>query len=300
MQAKRLPKGGAIGIICPCKVAEPNKYAPHTAAIRRLGYQVRLGANIYKDTYGYTASAQERADDLNAMVADPEVSLILFGGGDGAAEILPYIDYDAIRRTPKLFGSYSDGTSILNAIHAQTGLVTYYGYGAGEFEDLRYYDYLHFCAHFAEGGSAGDFISDCRWKTLSPGACQGTLIGGYALLFGLMLSNRYFHYDKNRRYLLFLEDNAYFSGVGAVAEYLAFIGQSSFFQSVDGLIFGHYDTPAPDALLRCLERFGAQSGIPVVYTDDFGHGTRHAILPIGQRAALDADGQSLRFLPETP
>ena len=298
MQAKRLPDGGTIGIICPSKVADAQKYAANIAAMQRLGYRVRLGANIGKDTYGYTASAQERADDLNAMVADPDVSLILFGGGDGAAEILPYIDYDAIRRSPKLFSSYSDGTSILNAIYAQTGLVTYYGYGAGEFADLRYYDYLHFHAQFAEGGTAGIFAKDCEWKTLSGGSCQGTLIGGYALLFGLMLSNRYFRYEKSRSYLLFLEDNAYFSPVGAVAEYLAFIEQSGFFQNVTGLIFGHYADQAPDDLLRCLQRFGSRCGIPVVYTDDFGHGTRHAILPIGQRAALDADGQTLRFLPD--
>lgn len=296
MQAKRLPNGGTIGIICPSKVADAQKYAPNIATIQRLGYHVKLGANISKNTYGYTASAQERADDLNAMVADPAVSLILFGGGDGAAEVLPYIDYDAIRRSPKLFSSYSDGTSILNAIHAQTGLVTYYGYGAGEFADLRYYDYLHFHAHFAEGGAADTFIKGCEWKTLSGGTCEGTLIGGYALLFGLMLSNRYFCYDKNRRYLLFLEDNAYFSPVGAVAEYLAFIAQSEFFQNVTGLIFGQYAADTPDELLRCLERFGAHYGIPVVYTDDFGHGTQHAILPIGRRAALDADRQTLHFL----
>jgi muramoyltetrapeptide carboxypeptidase LdcA involved in peptidoglycan recycling len=33
-----------------------------------------------------------------------------------------------------------------------------------------------------------------------------------------------------------------------------------------------------------------------VYTDDFGHGTRHAVLPIGMNAELDADRQSLLFL----
>ena len=49
------------------------------------------------------------------------------------------------------------------------------------------------------------------------------------------------------------------------------------------------------ALRETVERFGAAHGIPTVYTDDFGHGTRHAILPIGIRAVLDADNQSLTF-----
>ena len=90
-------------------------------------------------------SPQERAADLNALIADNDMQLILFGGGESAVEVLPLIDYDSICRHPKLFSSYSDGTSILNAIHAQTGLVTYYGAGAGEFSDLRYYDYMQLC-----------------------------------------------------------------------------------------------------------------------------------------------------------
>jgi len=250
---------------------------------------------MYRDTYGYTASAEERVADLNALAADDNVKMILFSGGQGAVEILPFIDYDNIRRHPKLFSSYSDGTSILNAIYAQTGLITYYGAGAGEFFDLRHYDYLQFCSHFVEGYDAMQFVSDSKWKTLSGGACEGTLIGGYTSLFGLMLSNEYFKLDTDKKYLLFLEDHEKFSRVGAVSTYLAFISQSAFMRNVAGLIFGHYAVDVPDDLLRCLERFGAKHSIPVVYTDDFGHGTRHAILPIGVNAELDADKQSLIF-----
>lgn len=69
---------------------------------------------------------------------------------------------------------------------------------------------------------------------------------------------------------------------------------------VSGLIFGHYAVDVPDDLLRCLERFGARRDIPVVYTDDFGHGTRHAILPIGLPASLDSEKQTLTFLGDKP
>ena len=294
MQAKRLPPGGTIGIICPSHVAEAQRYAPIAAAIKRLGFVVKLGANIQKDTYGYAASAKERADDLNAFVADGDVQMILFSGGESAVEILPHIDYENIRHSPKLFCSYSDATSILNAIYAQTGLITYYGMGAGEFADLRHYNYMQFCSHFVEGhDDPRQFVSDSNWKTICGGSCEGTLIGGYSALFGLMLSNKYFSYDKNKKYLLFLEDHEKFSDVGAASTYLAFIGQSAFMHNVTGLIFGHYCVDVPQDLLRCLERFGEWHNIPVVYTDDFGHGTRHAILPIGVNACLDADNQRM-------
>ena len=294
MQVKRLPKGGTIGIFCPSHVADMGRYALIAAAIERLGFNVKFGANIQKDTYGYAASAEERAADLNALVADESVQMILFSGGISAVEILPLIDYDNIRRNPKLFSSYSDGTSILNAVYAQTGLITYYGIGASEFSDLRHYDYMQFCSHFVEGYNAEQFISDSKWRTLGGGTCEGTLIGGYTTLFGLMLANEYFRYDTDKKYLLFLEiiDKYNF---GAVISCLAFIGQSAFMRNVSGLIFGHYSDDVPDDLFRCLERFGVKHNIPVVYTDDFGHGTRHAILPIGMNAKLDADNQCMTF-----
>jgi muramoyltetrapeptide carboxypeptidase len=183
----------------------------------------------------------------------------------------------------------------LNAIHAQTGLITYYGIGASDFSDLRHYDYTQFYSHFVEGHSAEQFISDSKWRTLHGGNCEGMLIGGYTSLFGLMLANEHFKYDTDKKYILFLEDHEKFGKVGAVSTYLAFIAQSAFMRNVAGLIFGHYSVNVPDDLLRCLERFGTKHNIPVVYTDDFGHGTSHAILPIGMNATLNADNQMLIF-----
>ena len=293
--ANRLSEGGTIGLICPSHVADMSRYSAIISAIERRGYRVKLGKNFAKDTYGYAASAAERADDLNELAADSEVQMILFGGGETAVELLPYIDYANIRRNPKIFSSYSDGTSILNAIRAQTGLVTYYGFGAGEFADLRYYDYMQFRSHFAIGCEARRFESDSEWRVLRGGACEGTLIGGYLSLVALMLGSEYFSYDPTRKYLLFLEDHERFSNVGAVSTYLAFISQHAFMRSVTGVIFGHYSQHLPDDLASSLERFGERHGIPVVYTDDFGHGTRHAIFPIGVDASLDADKRELVF-----
>ena len=296
MLARRLSSGGTIGTFCPSHVADMERYARSTAVLERLGFKIKLGANFQKDTYGYAASAEERAADLNALVADESVQMILFSGGNSAVEILPFIDYENIRRNPKLFNSYSDATPILNAIYAQTGLVTYYGVGVHSFQDLRHYDYMQFCSHFVEGHSAEHFVSDSQWKTLYGGSCEGILIGGYSSLFGLMLANKHFNCDAGKKYLLFIEDHEKYSGVGAVSTYLAYIGQSEFMRNVVGLIFGHYSVNVPDDLYRCLERFGAMHNIPVIYTDDFGHGTKHAILPIGLNARLDADKQQLTFL----
>ncbi len=46
--------------------------------------------------------------------------MVLFGGGEGGNELLPYIDFENIATHPKIVCSYSDGTTILNAIYTKT------------------------------------------------------------------------------------------------------------------------------------------------------------------------------------
>ena len=175
MQTKKLITGDSIGIVCPSHVASKERYQKIIPTLESLGFNVKLGNNVYKDTYGYLASEQERADDFNNMIADKNVKMILFGGGEGGNELLPYLDYDNIKKHPKIICGFSDGTTILNSIYALTGLTTYYGQGPGMFFDLRHYDYSQFCAHFVDD-NASDFTANSPWQTLFPGVCKGKLI----------------------------------------------------------------------------------------------------------------------------
>ncbi|MGI6199217.1 MAG: S66 peptidase family protein [Christensenellales bacterium] len=295
MIAPQLRYGDTIGIISPSHVADRAFYAQVIGVLEGLGFAVKTGANLYRDTYGYLASEQERADDLNQMVADPAIKLILFGGGEGGNELLPLIDYEAIAEHPKRFLSYSDGTTILNAIHARCALVTYYGQGAGGFADLRHYDYCQFATQMLAPNATGAFVKSGPWRTLEGGAGQGVLIGGYTANFALMLGGAYLPLDLGRDYLLFLESHERFSGVAEVSAYLSHIEQSPLIDRVRGLIFGHYSLQPNAQLMDRLARFGRKHRVPVVACDDFGHGVNHAILPIGQTAKLDADGQRLTF-----
>lgn len=227
--------------------------------------------------------------------ADEDVRMILFGGGWGANEILPFIDYKSIALHPKLFSSYSDGTSILNAIYSKTGLITYYGLGAGEFRALIHYDYTQFADHFIAGHKADGLRGNGGWKTICSGMCEGILIGGYTMNFAWLAGGEYLRYDADEKYILFIEDHEKYSEVVAVSSYLSHIEQSPFIRNVRGLVFGHYSDNVPDTLIQRLRRFGEKYGVPVVYTDDFGHYTKHSILPIGVNASLDADAQRLDF-----
>ena len=57
----------------PCSIRQTQaQYCRFRVAALRL-----VGENVYKDTYGYTANAEERADDFNAMVADNSIKMVL-------------------------------------------------------------------------------------------------------------------------------------------------------------------------------------------------------------------------------
>ena len=289
-----LKYGDTIGIISPSWIANKTDYEKYAKGIERLGFQVKFGRNIYKDTYRYTASVTERVDDLNEMIYDETVKMIFFGGGYGSVDLLPYIDYKKIKETPKLFLSYSDGTSILNAIYAQTGITTYYGQTPGLFDNISEYDKRQFVSHLIEG-NATDYISNSDWCTITEGRCEGSLVGGYLLNFVLTLGNRFFPYQTGRNYILFIEELDKFQSVQDVSMFLTCIGQSQLMEQVTGLLFGHYSDEVSSLLFEVLERFGQKYNIPVAYCDDFGHGSNHAIFPIGKKAVLDTGNKTLLF-----
>jgi threonine aldolase len=204
----------------------------------------------------------ERVDDFNDMFADEEVKMVFFGGGEGGNELLPYIDFDNIASHPKLVCSFSDGTTILNAIYAKTGLITYYGQAPGVFSDLRYYDYMQFSSHFLDG-NVKEFTSNSKWQSIYKGDCKGILIGGYTRNFALLTGSPYFSYDHKEKYLLFLEDHERFCKLDEVSSYISHIEQSEFIKNVAGLLFGHYSTTVYPELFQRLERFGKKYNIPV-------------------------------------
>lgn len=291
----KLNIGDTIGIVSPSHVATAERYAGIIAGIEGCGFSVKTGENLYRTTYGYLASEQERANDFNRMVLDENVKMVFFGGGYGGLELLPYIDFDAIKRNPKFFLSYSDGTSILNAIYSKTGLTTYYGQAPGTFANLQPYNYKQFTAHFIQG-QPDAWVNNSQWHSLHDGKCEGVLIGGYTVNFALSVNSDYLKVDDGKKYILFLEDHEEFSSIACVSMFLSHIEQSPFIGRVAGLLFGHYSETINSQLFERLKRFGQKYNVPVAYCDDFGHGSNQAILPIGASAVLDMTDKTMKFI----
>lgn len=295
MRAKPLSLGGTIGICSPSHIAEKETYRSRIQVLNDLGFRVVEAANLYKATYGYLASPMERGADFNQLVRDPQVELILFGGGEGSNELLPYIDFQAIRENPKRILAYSDATTILSAVWANTGLEVYYGQTPEIFHALTDYDREQFFDHIVSPDAAAHTKASA-WLCLNAGESEGVLVGGYLRNFAMQLGSPFFPIDRSQKYILFLEDNVCFGDEAYVSAMLTHIELSGFMDCVGGLLFGHYDTRPHQYLYDRLARLGKHYHIPVAYCDDFGHGSNHAILEMGRVCSFETRTGSLLYL----
>lgn len=294
LKPTKLHIGDTIGLIAPSLPPEENEVEKAAAALEKQGFAVKVGKHLYGPEGSFAPSPEERAADFNEMVLDPQVRMIFFNGGEVSNEILPYIDYEAAARNPKIICSYSDSTSVLNAVSALSGLTVFYGQSPWTLCRENGYSIRCFEEMFVKGTT--EYRKNTVWKAIRGGEAQGQLIGGYLLNFALLMEGKFFRYDKQKRYILFLEDHICFNPPPAASRYFSHIEQSGFMDQVDGLLFGHYDQKPQPQMEEILRKIGERYQIPVVWCDDFGHGENQSILPIGVEARMNADEGTLCFL----
>src|ERR1051326_1266647 len=129
VKAKRLSAGDTVMLVAPANATfESIDLQIAKESLEALGFKIKVGAHLL-DRNGYLAGDDKaRANDVNAAFGANSVAAVhAIGGGWGSARLLPYLDFDTIRRNPKVMIGYSDITALLLSIHAKTGLVTFHG-----------------------------------------------------------------------------------------------------------------------------------------------------------------------------
>jgi muramoyltetrapeptide carboxypeptidase len=94
------------------------------------GYRVKLSEGVFSNDDWTAGAPEQRARDLEALFADPEVDAVqVYRGGYGSAQLIPLLDFDLVAANPKPFVGFSDITALHEAIRRRTGLATFYGPG---------------------------------------------------------------------------------------------------------------------------------------------------------------------------
>ena len=179
VKPKRLGSGARIGIVNPAYWLEPERRERAVEVFERQGYELVLGKSTELVQDKYAGSAEDRAADIMAMFTDPTIDAIICArGGYGGNRVLPLLDYDVIRKNPKIFVGFSDITGFLASISQKSGLVTFHGpmlttYGK---QTLQYnLDVFHDVL----SGSGDIQIKSpaaCRARTLKSGIASGPLL----------------------------------------------------------------------------------------------------------------------------
>lgn len=298
-----LKKGDTIGLISPGMILpERDRYDKIVNQIKDLGYNAIEGPNA-RNKYGYLAGKdQERADDLNAMVADESVDAVMpFRGGWGCNRILPLIDFDVIRENPKAIVGFSDITTLLLSIFAKTGLVTFHGpVGKSEWTDYT-------TSHF-QNVLAGDELQPINipkkklsedydnLTVITPGKTTGTLLGGNLSVLTAMMGSDYLP-DWNES-ILFLED------VGEsnyrIDRMLTQLKLNGVLDQISGFIFGQCtgcEKSGEDSLSlqQVFDDHIKPLDIPAFSGAMFGHTDHTITLPVGVEVQIDAQKGSIHI-----
>lgn len=309
IKAKRLEKGNTIGVVSPASPSENHSEIVRAKEyLENLGYKVVIGRNVNK-TKGFTAaSEQERADDINEMFAREDIDAILVTqGGYGSAQIIDKLDYELIRRKPKIFTGFSDITSLHLAMQKFSGLVTFYGPGMARFneEELSEYTKESFFRTLGNPEPAGEIkkSSPKKWLTsIHGGVCEAPVVGGCLTLICASLGTPYEIDCKDK--ILFFEDVD--TEPWIMDHALSHLRNAGKLNDAAGFMIGHCkncvpfdhkpgfvcDTTLEDVLTYYLKPLKK----PALYGLPMGHGDDLATLPLGVMCRLDADRKTFTVL----
>jgi muramoyltetrapeptide carboxypeptidase len=304
----RLREGATVGLVAPAgAVFNASRIEGVREDLAVLGLNSRLAPNALA-IRGYLAGTdQQRADDLHMMFADDSIDAILaLRGGWGVARMLPLLDYDLIRRHPKIVMGFSDITSLLIALYARSGLVTFHGpVGISTWNDYNN-DYVRRVLFDGEQALLQNPVPteypvdpSTRIRTLSRGTARGRLIGGNLTVLTGMIGSEYVPSDFSG-HILFLEDvreEAY-----RVDRMLTHLKLAGVLDAVEGVVWGHCSRCDPDRLDRSLslnevlDDHFKYLGKPVFYGSAIGHIRDKWTVPVGIEAEMNADAGTVRLL----
>lgn len=294
MIPSKLKKGDTIGVIAPSNYIEKDDLEYINASIALMeasGFKVKFGKYVFEDTLGYGTSPEKRAADINWAFKDDEVKAIMcVKGGEDSNTTLDYIDYEMIKKHPKIICGFSDNTSILNAIHEKTGLVTYHG---PTFKSLTSwetgYAYKQFIKTFAENTESlimGE--PEDEYTTIQAGQATGEVVGGNLSLFTKLVCGKYAVNLQDK--ILFLEELGFEAAPEMVNSNIYYLKQNGVFDRIAGLWIGNYEHPSKVSIEKIIKNaIGDEYKFPIIKSDNFGHIDKKIIIPIGTKAEINTN-----------
>lgn len=330
MKAKKLKDEITIGVFSsssPISASVPIRYERGIEYLQSKGFQVINGL-LYGKKDGYrSGTIKERAEEFNQLLHNDKVQILMASiGGNNTNSILPYIDYEYLKKHPKIVIGYSDITALLLAIYAKTGLITFYGPAAassfGEFPPFVDWTFHYFNSmirgtlsfpYYYEKPEVwtDEFISWSEqnrskeqrsndWLCVNPGTCHGRLIGGNLNTMEGIWGTEYMPEIKTGD-ILFIEDSL--KDACTIERSFSLLKLAGVFEKVSGIILGKHEKFDDNGTGRqpyeILREVTGDIQIPILADFDCCHTHPMLTMPIGCEVRLDAENKEV-VLMESP
>lgn len=277
----------------------------------QMGLKVKFATNTNDDNWDMLGSTtiEKRVADIHEAFADTKVKAIFtIIGGANSNQLLPYLDYDLIRNNPKILCGFSDITALLNAISAQTGLVTFLGPHYSSLGMKKGIDYtIKNLETMLFGPRQNNVVPSSEWSddlwfldqenrtfiqnegywAIHSGSAEGTIVGGNLGTFNLLLGTKYRPVFEKKT-ILFVEDTEG-SDIADFERNLQALLYQPDFGNVKGLVIGRFQKGSKvtrEQLAFILNSKKELENLPILANVDFGHSTPLLTIPLGGNAVL--------------
>jgi muramoyltetrapeptide carboxypeptidase LdcA involved in peptidoglycan recycling len=271
-----------------------------------------------------------RAKDMMDAFRDPKIKAIFSCiGGDDSIRLLPYIDFDVIRKNPKIFIGYSD-TTACHLMCFKAGVTSFYGPSVlAEFgENHRIFPYTEEAVFrtLFQHRPIGNVANATEWtgqrvewtfsnrdvlKRMEPNqgiqTLQGTSVVTGRLFGGCvevleMAKGTILWPDLNtfEDCILFLETSEETPLPDYLGYWLRNYGVMGVLHKIQGIVFakpyqGKYQAEYHQMIRKILAEFEL-TDLPVLTNLTFGHNQPMTVLPYGARAEIDCGNQTFTIL----
>lgn len=293
----KLNKGDLIGIIAPASMpADESRIEKSVKYFEKLGYNVEVGQHV-GERRGYLAGEDEnRLEDLHYMFGKKEVkAIICVRGGYGTGRLLEKINYNLIKKNPKIFVGYSDITALQMAFFKKTGLVTFGGpMAAVDFwGKVDPYTEEMFWKILTNTKKIGKLLNpdDEKFYTLNKGRGEGKLLGGNLAVLTSLLGSQYFPNFKDNVLIIEEVDELPYK----IDRMFYQLRISNVLKDAAGILLGRFvdcyekdKTKDSLTLNEVIEDYFKDIDKPVLYNIKHGHVKQTMTLPYGLNCKVNA------------
>lgn len=293
----RLKKGDLIALMAPAgAIFSDDTVTKATTALTAMGYRVKVGATAKTKTGYLAGDDQFRANEFMSFMTDKEVKgIVALRGGWGCARLLPYLDLTMLMGNQKVISGFSDITTLLLALYAQLGMVTFHGpVGNSTWEGATSENFLS----VVQDVEVPFKMTNPEVKTIRAGFAKGILLGGNLSIICSLIGTSYLPNFAGA--ILFLEETE--EEPYRVDRLLTQLAMCGVLDKVAGVVFGtcakcEAEEPLKSFTLdEVLDHHFKNRNYPVIKGFAVGHIKDKFTLPVGVMSELNTETGSLTLV----